>query len=1026
MIMYYKKLLQNKTLFRSLCPLIAGLMLCLAGNTATAQFVFKSDLTGAGVSKGSIAFADVDKDGDEDVLITGDDNTRPIAKLYINDGSGGFIEALGTPFTGVEYSSIAFADVDKDEYQDVLITGEHSGGNAISRLYINDGSGGFTESGTSFTGVSGSSIAFADVDGDGYEDVFVTGSDIAKLYINDGSGGFTESGMSFTGVSGSSAAFSDMDKDGDQDVFVTGFDGSNQTAKLYTNQVFLIVSEPIVEVPENMTEVLTVMTTDTDVAVNYSLSGGADRSSFDIDMNSGALTFQTNPDFEVPGSTNGDNTYDVEVTVQGGTRNITQTFTITVTDVNEAPVFAGGTVTFTIDEDADVNDDVGTPVTATDEDRPSQTLTYSITAGNDNNDFKIKANTGLIAVAKKLDHEAKGTYTLTVRADDGNGGTADATVTITVDDVNDPPVIGMIPSDLMIAENVSSGNVGSVIPVTDQDRPSQTLTYALSGTNHNDFAIDDTGQITVARTLDHETTDEYMLTLTVTDDGDGTLSDSKKLILTVTNVNDAPVIGTIPLDLTIAENAGSGSNVGSVISVTDQDRPPQMLTYALSGTNHNDFAIDNTGQITVTKMLDHETTDEYTLTLTVTDDGNGTLSDSKDLTITVTDVNDAPMITSAAGASVPENTVNVLRIEATDEDEGTTIIYTISGGADEDSFSIVENSGDLTFRTASDFEAPGSANGDNTYEVVVTASDGTNNISQTFTITVTNVNDNIPAITSDNTKSVAENTTAVLTVVATDADANTTIRYSVSGGANEDSFSIVENSGELTFKTAPDFEAPSSNAGNNTFEVEVTASDGPNNVSQNLTVTVTDVNEAPVITSLATVSMVEGNTDVLTVTATDEDAGTTITYTISRGADESKFNINESSGELTFRTAPDFENPGSADDDNIYEVVVAASDGSNNVSQTLTITVIDDPRLPSAKGVNIYPNPVFDSQFRLKDISDEFSRVILMGLEGREVRHYLVSKDGLYDISGMSEGIFFIFTEGSGGRKYIGKILIRK
>ncbi|MBC6426439.1 MAG: VCBS repeat-containing protein, partial [Ekhidna sp.] len=716
MIMYYKKLLQNKTLFRSLCPLIAGLMLCLADNTATAQFVFKSDLTGAGVSKGSIAFADVDKDGDEDVLITGDDNTRPIAKLYINDGSGnftedlrmpfadagveyssiafadvdkdedqdvlitgwnrtenisklyindgsggftesgtsfanvnsssiafadvdkdgdqdalitgwagdfqgigqaisklyindglgnftemgtpfmgisngsiafadvdkdgdedvlitgddttrpiaklyindgsgGFIEALGTPFTGVEYSSIAFADVDKDEYQDVLITGEHSGGNAISRLYINDGSGGFTESGTSFTGVSGSSIAFADVDGDGYEDVFVTGSDIAKLYINDGSGGFTESGMSFTGVSGSSAAFSDMDKDGDQDVFVTGFDGSNQTAKLYTNQVFLIVSEPIVEVPENMTEVLTVMTTDTDVAVNYSLSGGADRSSFDINMNSGALTFQTNPDFEAPGSTNGDNTYDVEVTVQGGTRNITQTFTITVTDVNEAPVFAGGTVTFTIDEDADVNDDVGTPVTATDEDRPSQMLTYEITAGNDNNDFKIKANTGLIAVAKKLDHEAKGTYTLTVRADDGNGGTADATVTITVDDVNDPPVIGMIP-DLTINENVSSGNVGSVIPVTDQDRPSQTLTYALSGTNHNDFAIDDTGQITVARTLDHETTDEYMLTLTVTDDGDGTLSDSKKLILTVTNVNDAPVIGTIPLDLTIAENVG--------------------------------------------------------------------------------------------------------------------------------------------------------------------------------------------------------------------------------------------------------------------------------------------------------------------------------------------------------------------------------------------------------------------------------------------------------------------------------------
>jgi len=193
------------------------------------------------VTNGSIAFADVDGDNDQDVLITGESSGN-IAKLYTNNGSGFFTEVIGTPFAGVKHSSIAFADVDGDNDQDVLITGEYGIPHVIAKLYTNNGSGTFTEVvGTPFDGVNYSSIAFADVDGDNDQDVLITGNGlielITKLYTNNGSGTFTEVvGTPFNDVAFSSIAFADVDGDNDQDVLITGdMVGPVAIAKLYTN-----------------------------------------------------------------------------------------------------------------------------------------------------------------------------------------------------------------------------------------------------------------------------------------------------------------------------------------------------------------------------------------------------------------------------------------------------------------------------------------------------------------------------------------------------------------------------------------------------------------------------------------------------------------------------------------------------------------------------------------------------------------------------------------------------------------------
>ena len=192
--------------------------------------------------------------------------------------------------------------------------------------------------------------------------------------------------------------------------------------------------------------------------------------------------------------------------------------------------------------------------------------------------------------------------------------------------------------------------------------------------------------------------------------------------------------------------------------------------------------------------------------------------------------------------------------------------------------------------------------------------------------------------------SIAENTTAVTTIAAT----GTSLIYAIIGGADANKFKINSSSGVLSFVNAPDFEAPADADHNNSYLVQVRASGGSLFDDQTITVTVTDVtdNAAPVITSngggaTASISVGENSTAVTTVAATDPDAGTTLTYSIVGGADQGKFQINGSTGALSFIAAPDFEAPTDADHNNSYLVQVRASDGSLFDDQTITVSVTD-------------------------------------------------------------------------------------
>jgi len=222
-------------------------------NDGSGNFTEVEDSPFDNIKVRSFAFSDVDGDGDSDLLMIGRENLGApftlFVKLFINDGVGRFSEVVDTPFEGGESSALAFADVDGDGDSDVMITASTGAGTQITKLYTNDGLGNFTEvSDTPFIGVASGSIAFADVDGDGDNDVLVTGRSgpvaqstyIAKLYTYDVTiNNYTEvANTPFVGVAGGfkTIAFSDVDGDGDPDVLITGQDSSfSAVAKLYTN-----------------------------------------------------------------------------------------------------------------------------------------------------------------------------------------------------------------------------------------------------------------------------------------------------------------------------------------------------------------------------------------------------------------------------------------------------------------------------------------------------------------------------------------------------------------------------------------------------------------------------------------------------------------------------------------------------------------------------------------------------------------------------------------------------------------------
>jgi len=202
-----------------------------------------------------------------------------------------------------------------------------------------------------------------------------------------------------------------------------------------------------------------------------------------------------------------------------------------------------------------------------------------------------------------------------------------------------------------------------------------------------------------------------------------------------------------------------------------------------------------------------------------------------------------------------------------------------------------------------------------------------------------------PTFTNSITFSIAENT-AISTNAAT-ISVNESSTITITSGTDSARFTLVTSdsvTARIRFAAIPNFEAPADVGTNNVYDISVRATDAAGNIAnQSISITVTNVNEAPSISSPSvnethTITQAENISTVVTYTATDVDTATTLSWSLS-GTDAADFAINSSSGALAFSSNPDFEAPADSDTNNSYIVIITVSDGSLTDTQTVTITI---------------------------------------------------------------------------------------
>ena len=345
-------------------------------------------------------------------------------------------------------------------------------------------------------------------------------------------------------------------------------------------------------------------------------------------------------------------------------------------------------------------------------------------------------------------------------------------------------------------------------------------------------------------------------------------------------------------------------------------------------------------------------------------------------------VNQVPEITSTGPFEVAENQARVGQLEAVDQDKQDEITgYGIAGGADGALFAV--ETGELMFREAPDYEAPSdvesaepaSGAADNEYIVVVEVRSGEGERERrgrrAIRVRVSD-EEEPPEITGAGVFEVAENQARVGQLEAVDQDKQDEItEYGIAGGADGALFAV--ETGELMFREAPDYEAPSdvesaepaSGAADNEYivVVEVRSGEGERERrgSRAIRVRVADEEEPPEITGAGVFEVAENQAMVGQLEAVDPDKQDEITeYGIAGGADGALFAVETETGELLFREAPDYEDPsdvesaepesGAADNEYIVVVEVRSGEGERERRgrRAIRVRVSDEEEPPGA------------------------------------------------------------------------------
>ena len=555
------------------------------------------------------------------------------------------------------------------------------------------------------------------------------------------------------------------------------------------------------------------------------------------------------------------------------------------------------------------NEDIAINSTVTATDLDGDTLTYTTATGPAHGTVTWNSGGNYTYTPASNFY---GADSFTYKVNDGTLDSLTATVSLTINPINDAPV-NAVPSAQTMDEDTSLNITGLGVSDVDSGVSPITVTLAVghgvlnvaAGTeviiaNNGTGNVSLTGEVsaisaalTAANAVSYTSAQDYAgsdtLTMQSNDGGNfgagGALSDSDTVAITINPINDAPV-NTVPGAQTTDEDTNlvvsglsvadvdSGSNsISMTLSVangilTIQEDPSVLVTdngtasVTVSGTVADINALlALASAVAYSPALDYNGGD--TLTVLTDDGGNtgagGALSDSDTVAITINPINDAPIANADTGSAIEAGAIpggnatgNVLAND-TDVDAGDTkTVNAVNGLAANVSVPIAGTYGTVTL------------NGDGSYTYVVD---------------------------------------------------------------NANAFVQALNAGSTPLTES--------------FDYTVTDTAGATSLST-LTISINGANDAPTITSNAAITIDENIASVTIVSASDVDnTAEQLSYSISGGADAALFTVNSETGALAFAAAPNFESSADAGGNNVYDVIVQVSDGALTDTQAIAVTVND-------------------------------------------------------------------------------------
>lgn len=666
---------------------------------------------------------------------------------------------------------------------------------------------------------------------------------------------------------------------------------------------------------------------------------------------------------------------------------------ITVEDVNDhTPVFDHTSYETSLLESTPVNERFFA-LAASDADLGANgRVSYAITEGDADGKFGVFPD-GYLYVRSPLDREERDYYSLVVTASDAGATPRSSQVPVVVhvvDENDNAPQFTNATFVFYIRENEPPDAFVGKLAAMDRDvGRNAELTFSLSGAQR-DFAVDPkNGFIKTLHVFDREelvqTTGQSYVVLeaSVADNGATRLRDKVKVYVHVTDENDnAPRFLRTPYRVQISEGSSVGTQIFRAFTTDADEGLNGDVFYSLhAGDEQGRFAIDEaTGQLTVARPLDRETTSRYSLTVVAQDAGSSRrLSATAIVSVDVLDENDnAPEFTHleprvSVAETTPVNT-RLVQFAATDADLGVNseVTFSIGAGNRRDTFHVDPATGALYLHKPLDYEELAA------FTLNITASDGGNPRLATtvlFHVAVEDSNDNPPAfpntaIVRQIREGIPENT-PIVTVTAEDPDAgvNGKVAYAianqepVAGGPH---FGINPATGVIHTLLPIDREAV------DTFRLTVVATDQALPETSRLsaeklvTVIVEDVNDnAPLFVSMNAAVLSPpsssprhgashgGDVLVMYVRATDLDSSTNglVTYELVSGGGD-LYRLHRSTGALTLRR-------GAVLGDARYHLAVKATDEAvqaERKSSDAYITVIA-PATPTSAS----PPPRFET-----------------------------------------------------------------